>query len=224
MRQCDLTIVCSRYERELLKRLDPELEVAEVSLIHREELSTAPLHARAGLLFVGGFEHTPNADAITWFVEETLPLLPAGTPVHVVGSNVPPSVRALATDQVTVHGFVEDLDALYDLARVTIAPLRFGAGVKGKVVQSLMKGVPVVATSVAAEGTPLESGTHLLVADGAAPFAASVDRLLTDDALWIRLSINGREIAESTYGMAAARRQLGDLVDRAVARRAPASV
>jgi GT2 family glycosyltransferase/glycosyltransferase involved in cell wall biosynthesis len=224
MRHCDTTVVCSRFERELLNRLDPDLDVVEVSLIHREELSAAPLHTRAGLLFVGGFEHTPNADAVHWFVQGSLPLLPPDTTLHVVGSNVPPSVRALATDQVTVHGFVEDLDALYDVARVTIAPLRFGAGVKGKVVQSLMKGIPVVATSVAVEGTPLEPGTHVLVADDAAGFAEAVERLLTDDALWIQLSVRGREIAEDAYGMTSARRQIDDLLTRVGARRLPASV
>jgi glycosyltransferase involved in cell wall biosynthesis len=220
MHRSDLTIVCSSFERELLRYLDPRLQIQELSLIHEEDRSRVPPAERSGLLFVGGFEHPPNADAVIWFATEILPLITARVPtrLHVVGSSAPEQVLELASDNVSVHGYLESLDPLYDAVRVTVAPLRFGAGVKGKVIHSLMKGVPVVGTSVAVEGTPLVPGRHVAVADTAAAFAEEVALLLEDDTLWQELADRGRAIAEERYGLPAARAELHRLLERAVSR------
>ena len=104
-------------------------------------------------------------------------------------------MQALAAPDIEVTGWVEDLGPLLDRAMVSVAPLRYGAGMKGKVTQSLAAGVPVVTTSVGAEGLDAESGRDLLVADDDAAFVRAVADLHRDEALWETLSVNGRALA-----------------------------
>lgn len=150
---------------------------------------------RSDLLFVGGFRHHPNVDAITWFAREVYPLVRQRLPevkLHCVGEKPPKAVSELSDlPGVEIHGHVPELEPLLDGARVAIAPIRFGAGVKGKVNLSMAFGQPVVATSVAVEGMHLTDGENVLVADSPTAFADAVFRLYDDEALWTRLSDNG---------------------------------
>ena len=129
-----------------------ELDAARHLVAHR-----APISGPARLLFVGGFAHTPNVDAITWFCDAVLPPLRAAgyaVSVQIVGSKAGPDVQRLAGADVDVLGFVSDDDllGLYRQADIVIAPLRYGAGVKGKVIEAMARGVPVVTTDVGAQG------------------------------------------------------------------------
>jgi len=119
----------------------------------------------------------------------------------VVGSGVGPEVAALADEEgrVVVRGFVPDLAEVFRECRLTVAPLRYGAGVKGKVVTSLTYGVPCVATSVAVEGTLLVDGEHVLVADEPETMAEALVRLDTDRNLWYRLSDGGLAFARENF-------------------------
>jgi glycosyltransferase involved in cell wall biosynthesis len=112
-----------------------------------------------------------------------------------------------------VVGYVEDLTPLFRRARVFVAPLRYGAGVKGKVGQSMAQGLPIVATRVAAEGMNAVVGKDLLVADEPAAFAAAVIRLLDDDTLWLQLRANGKELIRQTQSIEAARIKLGNILN-----------
>ena len=112
-----------------------------------------------------------------------------------MGPDAPAEVQALAAPDIEVTGWVEDLGPLLDRAMVSVAPLRYGAGMKGKITQSLAAGVPVVTTSVGAEGLHAESGRDLMVADDDAGFVAAVVALHRDPELWQTLSDNGRELA-----------------------------
>jgi glycosyltransferase involved in cell wall biosynthesis len=148
-----------------------------------------PPAAAAGILFVAGFAHPPNVDAAQWFVGEVLPRVRAhfpGVPLTLVGSHPARSVQALAGDGVTVTGFVTDeqLDRHYAAARVAICPLRFGAGVKLKVVEAMHHGVPLVTTPIGAQGLKGVEAVCDVTADPVA-FADAVVRLLGDDALWV---------------------------------------
>lgn len=130
------------------------------------------------LLFVGGFGHQPNVDGIIWFCEQIAPVLrEAGMAfeLDIVGSKVSEMILSLACDDVRVVGFVSDdtLLSLYDEADVVIAPLRYGAGVKGKVVEALARGLPVVTTDVGAQGIDT-AGKVLYIANEAEDFAAQV--------------------------------------------------
>jgi glycosyltransferase involved in cell wall biosynthesis len=109
---------------------------------------------------------------------------------------------------VVVRGHVEDLEAELATCRLTVAPLRFGAGIKGKIVSSLAAGVPCVASPVAVEGMGLADGLHLRVADGAAAFADAIVELHEQEAAWTALSDAGLEVARETFSVAGARRRI----------------
>jgi glycosyltransferase involved in cell wall biosynthesis len=114
---------------------------------------------------------------------------------------------------VEVLGFVEDLTPLYRGARVFVAPLRYGAGVKGKVGQSMAQGLPVVGTGIAAEGMNAIKEKDLLVADEPADFAAAVMRRLDDDKLWLQRWANGRELIKQTQSIESVRIKLGNILN-----------
>jgi glycosyltransferase involved in cell wall biosynthesis len=217
-RTADVTVAISDSERAALLDLDPALVVEVVPLVFElPRIAAGPAKERRGLFFVGGFWHTPNADAVIWFVKEIWPLIlrqQADLVFRIAGSNAPADVLALAQRPgVEVVGFVPDLTELFDRSRVFVAPMRFGAGVKGKVGQSMAHGLPVVATSIGAEGMSVRDGEHLLVADAPGAFADAVLRLVGDDELWARLQANGRKFVEQTQSMAAARLKLAELLD-----------
>jgi len=164
--------------------------------------------ARKDLMFVGGFQHPPNIDAVRWFAGEVMPLLRANgaSPhLHVIGSKAPQEVLELAGEDVTVHGFVPDIAPYMDGCRLSVAPLRYGAGVKGKVNLSMAHGQPVVATGCAVEGMHLVDGRDVLVGDDADAFATQVVRLYSDAALWQRLSDAGLENVRRHFSLDSAR-------------------
>ncbi len=146
--------------------------------------SPRPPAAEPVILFVGGFAHLPNRHGVFWFVDQVLPLIRARVPAArfaIVGSNPPPDVLALAGDAISVRANVSDaeLRELYRTARVAAVPLRYGAGVKLKVVEALREGLPLVTTSIGAQGVPgLESVAA--ICDEPQAFADAVCRLLTD--------------------------------------------
>jgi len=199
----DLAIVVSEHEASLLAKL-VDTPVLVVPNIHADDHRVVTPEGRSGLLFVGGFQHHPNEDAVIWFVEDVLPLVLRRHPetvLTVVGSNVTSAVKALADDSVCVTGWVADLDPLYASARLAVAPLRFGAGVKGKVGEALALGVPMSMTTIAAEGMHIESGVHAMVADRPQAMAEQICQLLEDDGLWLELSINGRKLIHERFGV-----------------------
>ncbi|MCE9587140.1 MAG: glycosyltransferase family 4 protein [Verrucomicrobia bacterium] len=145
---------------------------------------------RDGMLFVGGFSHLPNQDAVLWFLKEVYPLMAKKLPdlhVSIAGNAPTDEIKARASKQVVVTGRVseEELRSLYNKVKVVVAPLRIGAGVKGKVVESLRMGVPVVTTSIGVQGLPGYEDA-IAVADDPADFAKAVQDLLQDEALWQR--------------------------------------
>ncbi|HVE55036.1 MAG TPA: glycosyltransferase, partial [Ramlibacter sp.] len=204
----DATWVVSPVERELLLRLRPGATVEVVSNIHDVAAATPGPEGRTGLLFVGGFRHPPNVDAVRWLVTEIMPRVRSRRPgieLQVVGSDLPPDLRALGGDGVHWHGYVASLDALLRTSRLSVAPLRYGAGVKGKVNQALAAGLPVVATTCAVEGMGLVDGIDALVADDADAFADAIVRGCDDDALWQRLAAGGLENTRTHFAPDVAR-------------------
>jgi glycosyltransferase involved in cell wall biosynthesis len=203
LRSADVTIAVSEDERRILLDLAPEAVVETLPNVFRVPAGLPPgPEGRDGLLFVGGFWHVPNGDAVLWFTEQVWPLVRAQAPhlmFRIAGADPTPEVLALGRlPGVEVLGHIPDLAPQFDSARAFVAPLRFGAGMKGKVGQSLVHGLPVVATPVGAEGMGLEDGQHLLVAETAEEFADRVLTLLRDDALWRRLQQGGRALIEAT--------------------------
>ncbi len=205
----DLTLVVSEAERALLARDAPGARVEVLSNLHHVAGPGAPFAQRRDLVFVGGFRHPPNVDAVRWFVEAVFPLVRARLPdvrFHCIGGDVVEAVAALASRPgVVVHGHVPDIAPYMDGCRIALAPLRYGAGVKGKVNLSMAHGQPVVATACAVEGMHLRDGHDVLVADAPEAFAEAVVRLYGDEALWNALARNGLENVARHFSLDAAR-------------------
>lgn len=205
----DITLVVSDSERALLAEAAPDARIALVSNLHRVAGPGRPYEERRDLLFVGGFRHPPNTDAVRWCIDAILPRIRAALPevtLHCIGADPPDDLRALdGQNGLRIHGHVPDLSPWLDGTRIALAPLRYGAGVKGKINQSMAHGLPVVATSCAVEAMHLRDGEDVLVADEADAFADAVVRLYRERELWERLAANGLASVERHFSLDAAR-------------------
>ena len=214
--QCDATLVVSPVEKAILESECPGIDVRLLPNVMDVPRDEPPGYEdRRYLLFVGGFGHDPNVDAVIYFVSQVLPLVVERLPdlvFQVVGSDTPASIRDLAGTNVEILGFVPDVKPLFNSARVSVAPLRFGAGVKGKVNQSMAYGVPTVVTSIAAEGMHLVHEVTAMIADDPANFADAVVRLWTDKMLWEQISANGRESVREHFSVETAYRRIDELL------------
>ncbi len=221
MRGADITLVVSPHEVEELKREDPSIRVEVLSNIHEVYGCTRGFAARSDLLFMGGYQHTPNVDAVHWLVDDIWPAIHTALPdatLHLIGSKAPAEVQALGDrDGVKFHGFVADIEPFMQNIRIALAPLRYGAGVKGKVNMSMSYGQPVVGTRVAVEGMHTVHEKDVLIAENALDFAAEVVRLYHDAALWQRLSEAGLENVQRWFSFAAAKNRLAELLSDAPA-------
>lgn len=217
-RLADVTIAISDNERRLLLERDGSLSVSVIgNAFEFPELDNGDPRERKDILFVGGFRHTPNVDAMCWFVAKIWPLVRERLPdvsLNIVGADAPKKITELDQNAgINVLGFVQDLGDLYRSSRLSIAPLRIGAGVKGKIGQSLAWGLPAVTTSIGAEGFGAVHGEDFLVADSEGAFADAVVRLSQDDDLWKRLRWSGRKLVEKTHSIEAMRARLAALTD-----------
>jgi GT2 family glycosyltransferase/SAM-dependent methyltransferase/glycosyltransferase involved in cell wall biosynthesis len=221
MRATDATIVASVRDREQVQRDLPSTRILVVPTVHEVEPYVVPPEGRSGVLFVGGFEHVPNVDAALCLVGEVMPRVWSelrDVRVSIVGASPPPEVQGLASPLVDVVGWVEDLQPLLEHARVMVAPLRFGAGMKGKVTQCLAAGLPVVTSTVGAEGLDVRDGESMLIADEPAEIADRIIRVCRDDALWRKVSVAGQSVVAMTCSPQAIDREMrGLLGERATA-------
>ncbi len=215
-RCADLALTVTEQERETLLREVPGARVEVLPNVHACAGTSRGWSERSGLMFIGGFAHAPNVDGVEWFVREVLPLVHRRLPglvLRVVGGNAPRSLKRLASPTVQVLGHVPSVAPVFEASRVFVSPLRFGAGMKGKIGHSLGHGLPVVTTSIGAEGMKLAHGDNALLADDPAAFAESVVRLVTDEALWTRLSRAGYRHVATHFSEDAALKRLAELFD-----------
>ncbi len=186
----DRSIAITETEKRAILRKWPQAIVEVVPNVHSVRISPMPWEARKGLVFIGGYDHEPNVDAVTWFVQEVFPKVQEQIPdirFTILGSKPPESVKRLARNNVDVLGWVPDPAPYFELSRIFVAPLRYGAGMKGKIGQAMSLGLPVVTTRIGAEGMQLVDGTHALIADDASTFATAVVRLYNNEVLWTSL-------------------------------------
>ena len=218
IRVSDETIAVSDEERRMILAEVPGACVTVLPTINRVVDATEPAGGRSGLMFLGGFRHTPNCDTAIHLVENLLPRIraelgPVG--LAIVGSHPTAAVRALAdVPGVEVPGFVEDLTPWFQRSRLMAAPLLYGAGVKGKLTHSMASGLPVVTTPLGAEGLHARSEVELLIAADDTAFVEAVVRLYRDDELWTTLSAAGRALAARCFGPQVARTALAEIVAR----------
>ena len=212
---CDATLVCSLAEQDLIAEEKPAAQVQWVSTVHREAVSVVRPEDRSGLLFVGGFEHPPNRDGITWFANEVFPKVLAERPdevLHIIGSKTPDEVWDLESPNIRVHGFVEDLTPFYDSCRAAVAPIRFGAGVKGKVTQAMGRGLPVIATQIAVEGMPGAPNEYAFVGDEEDALALCSISALRDIEHWSARRDAALAVVDSYYSFEAIAQQLAEML------------
>ena len=218
VRQSDATIVVSAAERAVLADKVPGAMVFEMPLARpiRPYDLIPSFGARTGIGFVGGFDHDPNVDAIMFFLNEIWPLVRRELPdvqLSIVGAHLPDSVLASMPCGVSYLGPIPDLDPWFDSLRLTIAPLRYGAGAKGKVVSSLAAGVPCVGTMMAMEGMGLQNGINIALGDTPALFAAQVIEVYREREVWACLSVGGHAKAINEFSITAGETRLAAMLD-----------
>ena len=215
--QADETLVVSPMEKEVLEREGLKGRVSVISNVHALEPCYNSFEQRQGLMFIGGFTHPPNEDGIVWFVESIFPSIQKKLPgihLYIVGSHPTDKVRSLSSANVAVTGYVKDVSPYFEKARVFVSPLRYGAGVKGKIGQSMAYGLPVVTTSLGAEGIGFIDGYNALIADGEDKFADKTVKLYQDRNLWEILSANARALVDEKYSPDAVKRVLSLVLEK----------
>ena len=202
--EADSTLVVSPTEKEILAAENFADNVSVVSNIHSLEPCINSFEDRHGLMFIGGFAHPPNEEGIVWFIEYILPLIRKKIPdIHltIVGSDATERLRAMESPTITVTGYVEDVSCYFSESRVFVSPLLHGAGVKGKIGQSFSYGLPVVTTSIGAEGMHLTDRHNALISDSETAFASKVIDLYTDKFLWQQISTNCRQVIREQFSV-----------------------
>ncbi len=219
--QSDETWVVSKAEQAILQTLRPGKRIEVVSNIVDVPGSALPFSSRQNFLFIGSFQHTPNTDAVVYFTREVYPMVKqrlGRVKFYIIGDKAPPEVIELADENVIVSGLQPEVAPFFDSVKLSVAPLRFGAGVKGKINQSMAFGVPVVATSIAVEGMELSDREDVLIADAPEQFARALVDLYHDEQLWERISRNGIAKTKASYSREAAEENLSRLFGGASAR------
>ncbi len=222
-----------QVENRIFARVDRVLTPSEdEAVVIRADVPTAQVHAippyllpaallarpgpsaeRDALIFVGGYNHPPNVDAAVWLVQDIMPLVWAALPdvrLLLVGNAPPPAVERLASRRVAVTGFVPDVAPLYAGSRLSVNPVRYGAGVKGKIVASLQEGVPVITTAVGNEGLGLMHGAEAWIAETAADFAEGIVALYRDPARCAVMATAAQAVLRRRFSEDAARAALMD--------------
>ncbi|RAV13793.1 glycosyltransferase [Paenibacillus contaminans] len=213
-RKSDVIYVVGNYEQELVKREFPHKEVRNIPLYlydhnHFSSEQLSDFEERKDLLFVGGFGHKPNQDGVLWFVKSVWPKIyeeRKDVKLFIVGSNPPSEIKELSSDRIIVTGFVsdEELEKYYKQCRVVVVPLRFGAGVKGKVVEAMANGLPLITTSIGAEGLQ-EVESVVRIADDEQKFGDEVLSLYTNRDMWEEISRKSFEYIEDNFSKASAK-------------------
>jgi GT2 family glycosyltransferase/glycosyltransferase involved in cell wall biosynthesis len=163
---------------------------------------TAPLAGRHGLSFLGSFNHHPNEEGIVWFTNQVMPMVAAKIPdvgLSIYGSNMKDSLRDLASEHVNPVGYVDDLAQAFDPHRIFIAPLLSGAGIKGKVIEALARGVPCVLSPLAAEGIGLRNGLDCFIARTPDEWLEAIQKLNSDDRVWHEMSNRARDYMAEAF-------------------------
>lgn len=194
----ETTVVVTDVEKKILEDFHMS-NVIVVPNVHNQYQGKLPdFDHRTGLLFIGGYNHTPNVDAVIWLCKEIMPLIWQKQPkirLTLLGSNPPTQVRDLARDhRIEVPGYIQEVEPYFLKSRVFIAPLRYGAGMKGKIGQSLSYGLPTVTTSIGAEGMGLTHEVDVLIANQPKDFAQAVLKVYDDCVFWSFLSLNSLKI------------------------------
>jgi glycosyltransferase involved in cell wall biosynthesis len=211
----DLVLTVTEDDRRALLSESRKMNVAIVPNIHVLPEVVAPRSSRRDLVFVGGFTHRPNVDAVLYFCREILPLVQeqiADVKLYIVGNAPPAEVVTLGSERVIVTGYVANMAPYLNSALVSVIPLRFGSGMKGKIGEAMAYGLPSVTTSIGAEGMGLLDGVDALIADGPEEFAARIVLLYRDPEMWSSIAEKARIHVAREWSPEAVNRELSDIL------------
>ncbi|WP_456438383.1 glycosyltransferase [Psychroserpens sp.] len=189
-------------KQKVLEHYDNKDKIKVISNVHQPNEKSSSFNEfskRSNILFIGNFRHKPNIDAVIYLHEKIMPIIWKSHPeiiVDVVGSYPTDNVKTLHSDNFKIHGFVDDVSSYFNSSRIFFAPLRYGAGIKGKIGQSLEYNLPLVTTDVGAEGFDFGNYSEVLIANNAQELAEKVITLYFDQSLWNSVSDYSKTILE----------------------------
>jgi O-antigen biosynthesis protein len=199
--QADIVLTVTDEDAKILQNENRKLRVKILPNVHNL-VPSAKTRNKNELIFVGGFTHDPNVDAVVYFCNDILPRIRKALPetrVTIVGSNPPDTVKKLNNEFVTVTGYVESTTPYLQNSYISVAPLRYGAGMKGKIGEAMAHGLPVVTTSIGAEGMKLIHGENCMIADSPDGFSDAVMSLMKDERLYNKIKENSIIYIEHNY-------------------------
>ncbi|MBU1101710.1 MAG: glycosyltransferase [Bacteroidetes bacterium] len=210
-KKADMIVTVTEDDRKEIKKYISKKPIFLLPNVHEIVKVNIPFSERNGLLFVGNFNHNPNADAVLYFIREIYPIILKKIPsiiFYIVGNNPPEEIKRLNSKNIIVTGWVPEIKPYLDKCRVSVVPLRFGAGMKGKVGETLSNGVPMVSTSIGAEGIGIENNVHSFITDESKEFAEFTVKLYQDETIWSQFSKNGKKLIDSNYSCENIRRKI----------------
>jgi glycosyltransferase involved in cell wall biosynthesis len=217
MANCDATIVVSQAEHNMLALTHPETMTVMLPLAREVSVPVTAFADRSNIGFIGGFAHAPNIDAVRYFLAEIWPQIHASIPgcgFDIVGADAPADLLDGVIGQVRLLGHLPDVRPWFESLRLTVAPLRYGAGAKGKVASSLAAGLPCVITKVAAEGMMLGGADGVIIAEGSTAFANAVIRAYSDAEAWLSHSAGALGYANRALSLSGWQAELDRLLVR----------
>lgn len=200
--KADKIIVISDVEKEALKGFyKEESKIVSIGNIHQyiENKNPVSFEDRKDLLFIGGFDHKPNVDAVHYLSNEIMPLLWKSEPaisISIIGSNPPESILKLNSDKFKIVGFAKEVSPYFLNSRIFLAPLRYGAGIKGKIGQSLEFGLPLVTTSIGAEGFDFKENRNIIVGNTSQEIVENILLLYKNKEVWEKISSDSKKVIE----------------------------
>jgi glycosyltransferase involved in cell wall biosynthesis len=205
--RCDISLIISTFEMQLLQevyRVSDELLHHLPFLVEEVKTDYPSFNDRSNFITIGNFLHPPNVDALIYLMKEIWPLIRSQLPgVNVFNYGAYPSERVLQfhkpEEGFYVLGRTDNVSRVFSEARVCLAPLRFGAGLKGKLIDSMIYGTPSVTTSIGAEGMHGDLEWNGLIADGGSNFANAAVRLYENESLWMNAQVQGKELINRLY-------------------------
>ena len=217
MGKSDVTVVLSKSEKEIIINENPRINVEILPYVQSINDVKKGFIEKNDIIFIGGFAHIPNEDAVLWFANEIFPLIKKEIPeirFIVLGSHPTQKVLNLKIDDIIVTGYVQDVSSYFQNAKVFIAPLRFGAGLKGKTVHAMSYGLPIVTTSIGAEGMNLKDREDVLIADDPIDFSNAVIELYRNKSIWEKYSEKSFDYVRKNCTLEVAKEKIGTMIDR----------
>ncbi len=217
-RKADITICISDPERDLLLQHGITSSHVIPNIHNRKVTEKNAFNKRSGLIFIGGYLHLPNVDAALWLSNEIMPLVwgeDENIQLTLLGSNPPEEITELMDRNKNIHvtGYIPNIDTYFNNARIFVAPLRYGAGLKGKIGQSFEYALPVITTDIGSEGLDLTSGMNIIIANDARSFADQILKLYNDPVLWNTLS-NASEDAIKPFSTLAVTNEIQKVISK----------